>query len=51
MVLDRPDRFEAQRLGHVGQRQLVQVDLAVGDAAAGILENGAIPTCMGRSWR
>ena len=40
MVLDRPDRFEAQRLGHVGQRQLVEVDLAVRDGAAGVLEDG-----------
>ena len=39
MVLDRPDRFEAQRLGHVGQRQLVQVDLAVAERAAGVLED------------
>src|SRR6185437_7237147 len=40
MVLDRPDRFEAERLGHVGQRQLVEIDLPVRDPAAGVLEDG-----------
>src|SRR5207237_260322 len=40
MVLDAPDRFEAQRLGHVGERQLVQIDLVVAERAAGVLEDG-----------
>ena len=39
VMLDRPDRFEAQRLGHVGQRQLVQVDLPIADLTAGVLED------------
>jgi hypothetical protein len=38
VMLDRPDRIEAQRLGHVGQRQLVQVDLAVAERPPGVLE-------------
>ena len=40
MVLDRPDRFEPERLGHVGERQFVQVDLPVAERTAGILEDG-----------
>ena len=39
MMLDRPDRFEAQRLGHVGQGQLVQVDLAVAERPPGVLKD------------
>ena len=35
-----PDRFEAERLGQVGERELVEVDLAIGDRAAGVLEDG-----------
>jgi hypothetical protein len=38
-VLDRPDRIEAQRLGHVGQRQLVEIDLVIAERAPGVLED------------
>jgi len=47
-VFDAPDRFEAQRLGHVGQRQFVQVDLMVAECAAGVLEDGSHSHMHGR---
>jgi hypothetical protein len=40
MVLDPPDRLEAERLGEVGESQLVGVDLAVGPRLARVLEDG-----------
>ena len=41
-MLDGPDRIEAERLGHLGQAQLVAINLGVGKCVAGILENRAV---------
>src|SRR6185437_5304987 len=48
VMLHRPDRFETKRLGHIGQRQLVQVDLAIRELAAGVLEDGSQSDMHGR---
>jgi hypothetical protein len=40
VMLDAPDRLEAERLGQVGQPELVAIDLAVGSRLAGVLEHG-----------
>jgi hypothetical protein len=39
VVLDAPDRLEAQRLGELGQSQLVLVDLAIAALLLGVLEH------------
>ena len=38
MVLHRPDGVEPQGLGHLGQPQLLAIDLGVGETVAGVLK-------------
>jgi hypothetical protein len=40
VVLDAPDGVEAERLGEVGQPELARVDVVVGAAIEGVLEEG-----------
>src|SRR5262249_58570256 len=47
MVLDRPDGIKAQWLGHLGQSQLLAVDLSVGEGGARVLQEGGITNVHG----
>ena len=47
MVLNRPDGIKAERLGHLGQSQLLAVDLSVGESVAGVLKEGGVPNVHG----
>src|SRR5215475_2260384 len=42
MMLDRPDGIKAERLGHLGQPQLLAVDLSVGEGVARVLKEGSV---------
>ena len=46
VVLDAPQRLEAERLGEVAEPELVAVDVAVGAALAAPWKITAVPTCM-----
>ena len=42
VMLDRPDRVESERLGHLGKPQFVAIDLGVGKCVVGILESCSV---------
>jgi hypothetical protein len=46
VVLDAPQRLEAERLGEIAETELVAVDVAVGPALALPWKMTPMPTCM-----